>query len=84
MPTPWQNVYGVVWGVLILRVVGLLMLAHKEPLSNTPGVASVGGKKSKKNQKKAASEMLEQAGVAWIIRKQYARPSQGVTECLQQ
>ena len=84
MPTPWQNVYGVVWGVLILRVVGLLMLAHKEPLSNTPGVASVGEKNKKKNQKKAASEMLEQAGVAWIIRKQYARPSQGVTECIQQ
>ena len=52
MPTPWQNVYGVVWGVLILRVVGLLMLAHKEPLSNTPGVASVGEKIKKKNQKK--------------------------------
>jgi hypothetical protein len=60
------------------------MLAHKEPLSNTPGVASVGEKIKKKNQKKAASEMLEQAGVAWIIRKQYARPSQGVTECIQQ
>ena len=52
MPTPWQNVYGVVWGVLILRVVGLLMLAHKEPLSNTPGVASVGEKIKKKIKKK--------------------------------
>ena len=38
-------------GVLILRVVGLSMLAHKEPLSNTPGVASVGGK----NRSKLAS-----------------------------
>ena len=51
MPIPWQNVYGVVWGVLILRVVGLLMLAHKEPLSNTPGVASVGEKIKKKRKK---------------------------------
>ena len=51
MPTPWQNVYGVVWGVLILRVVGLLMLAHKEPLSNTPGVASVGREGIKKGGK---------------------------------
>jgi hypothetical protein len=59
------------------------MLAHKEPLSNIPGVKSV-GEKIKKKSKKAASEMLEQAGVAWIIRKQYARPSQGVTECIQQ
>jgi hypothetical protein len=37
----------------------------QEPLSNTPGIASVGEKiKKKKRKKKAASEMLEQAGVA--------------------
>ena len=48
MPTPWQNVFGVVWGVLILRIVGLLALAHGKPLSNTPGIASVGEKKRKK------------------------------------
>ena len=42
----------IVWGVLILRVVGLLMLAHKEPLSNTRGVASVGEKIQKKKEKK--------------------------------
>ena len=35
-------------GVLILRVVELLALVHRKPLSNTPGIASVGEKKEKK------------------------------------
>ena len=52
MPTPWQNVLRVDWGVLILRVVGLLPLAHENPFSNTPGIASVGAKK----EKRAASQ----------------------------
>ena len=47
MPTPWQNVCDIVWGVLILYEVGMLVLAHENPLSNTPGIASVGGKKEK-------------------------------------
>jgi len=83
MPTPWQNVYGVVWGVLILRVVGLLALAHKNPLV-TPLVLRVLGKKIKKKRKKSCLQDMVQAGVAWIIRKRYARPSQRVTECIQQ
>lgn len=53
MPTPWQDVYSVVWGVLILRVVDIWRVPTMNPLSNTPGIASVGGKKRKK--KKAAS-----------------------------
>ena len=47
MPTPWQNVFGVVWGVLILRIVGLLALAHENPLV-TPLVLRVLGEKKKK------------------------------------
>ena len=66
MPTPWQNVYGVVWGVLILRVVELLALVHRKPLSNTPGIASVGGKKEKRN---CCDLEMVQAGVVCIIRK---------------
>ena len=82
MPTPWQNVYGVVWGVLILRVVELLALVHRKPLSNTPGIASVGEKKEKKK------ELLQPGdGASWrrmYHTKAYARPSQRVAECLQQ
>ena len=52
MPTPWQDVYSVVWGVLILRVVDIWRVPTRNPLSNTPGIASVGGKKKRK---KAAS-----------------------------
>ena len=66
MPTPWQNVYGVVWGVLILRVVELLALVHRKPLSNTPGIASVGEKKEKRN---CCDPEMVQAGVVCIIRK---------------
>ena len=50
MPTPWQNVFNVVWGVLILCVVGLFVLAHEKTLSNTPGIAIVGKKKKKKKK----------------------------------
>ena len=56
----------------------------QEPLSNTPGFASVGEKKSKKKRKKSCLQDMVQAGVAWIIRKRYARPSQSVAECIQQ
>ena len=57
MPNPWKNVYGVVCGVLILRVVGLLALAHKNPLV-TPLVLRVLGKKNqKKKEKRAASKI---------------------------
>ena len=57
--------FGVVWGVLILRIVGLLALAHGKPLSNTPGIASVGGKKRKK-------ELLRPGdGASW--RRMYLR-----------
>ena len=66
MPTPWQNVYGVVWGVLILRVVELLALVHRKPLSNTPGIASVGEKKEKRN---CCDLEMVQAGVVGLIRK---------------
>ena len=79
MPTPWQNVFGVVWGVLILRIVGLLELAHGNPLV-TPLVLRVLGKKKK--EKEAVAE-TGAAGVAWIIRKLYARPSHCVAECIQ-
>ena len=65
MPTPWQDVFNVVWGVLILRVVGLLVLAHENPLSNTPGIASVGGEK----KKKCCFLGMEQADVACIFRR---------------
>ena len=65
MPTPWQNVYGVVWGVLILRVVELLALVHMKPLSNTPGIASVG----EKRKKNCCDLEMVQAGVVCIIRK---------------
>jgi hypothetical protein len=57
MPTPWQNVYGVVWGVLILRVVGLLALAHKNPLVTPLVLRVLGEKKSKKKEKRAASKI---------------------------
>jgi len=52
----------------------------RKPLSNIPGIASVGGKKKKRV---AETRMLELAGVAWIIRKLYARPSHCVAECIQ-
>ena len=58
MPTPWQNVFGVVWGVLILRVVGLLALAHVNPLV-TPLVLRVLGKK--KERKKLCPKMAQLA-----------------------
>jgi len=61
MPTPWQNVYVDVWGVLILRVVGLLALAHKNPLV-TPLVLRVLGKK---NQKKKKKELPPRYGASW-------------------
>ena len=65
MPTPWQYVFRVVWGVIILRVVGLLALAHENPLSNTPGIASVGRKK----EKKCCILGMELADVACIFRR---------------
>ena len=34
-------------GSFILRCVGLLALVHEKPLSNTPGIASVGGREEK-------------------------------------
>ena len=59
---------------------GLLALAHGKPLSNTPGIASVGGEKKK--------ELLRPGdGASWrrmYHTKAYARPSQRVAECLQQ
>ena len=80
MPTPWQNVYGVVWGVLILRVVELLALVHRKPLSKTPGMQVLGKKRKK--------ELLRPGyGASWrrmYHTKAYARPSQRVAECLQQ
>jgi hypothetical protein len=57
MPTPWQNVFGVVWGVLILRIVGLLELAHGNPLV-TPLVLRVLGKK--KERKRSCVRKLAQ------------------------
>ena len=76
MPTPWQNVYGVVWGVLILRVVERLALVHRKPLSNTPGIATVEEKRKK--------ELLRPGdGANWhrmYHTKAYARPSQRVAE----
>ena len=65
MPTPWQDVYSVVWGVLILRVVDIWRVPTMNPLSNTPGIASVGGKKNKKS---CILEM-KQAGVVCICRR---------------
>lgn len=65
MPTPWQDVYSVVWGVLILRVVDIWRVPTMNPLSNTPGIASVGGEKNKKS---CILEM-EQAGVVCICRR---------------
>ena len=65
MPTPWQNVFRVVWGVLILRVVGLLALAHGKSLSNTPGIPIVGEKRIKNR----CLLEVEQAGVVCIKRK---------------
>ena len=59
------DVFGVVWGVLILRIVGLLALAHGKPLSNTPGIASVGGKKGKNS----CNLKMVQAGFVCIRRK---------------
>ena len=49
-----------------LRVVELLALVHRKPLSNTPGIASVGEKKKKRN---CCDLEMAQAGVVCIIRK---------------
>ena len=79
MPTPWQDVYSVVWGVLILRVVDIWRVPTMNPLSNTPGIASVGGKKKKK--------LHPRNGASWrrmYLSKAYARPSHSVAACIQQ
>ena len=61
MPTPWQNVFGVVWGVLILRIVGLLELAHGNPLV-TPLVLRVLGKKKKEKELRPKMAQLASHG----------------------
>jgi hypothetical protein len=70
MPTPWQDVYSVVWGVLILRVVDIWRVPTRNPLSNTPGIASVGGKrKEKKRKEKSCILEIKQAGAVCICQR---------------
>ena len=66
MPTPWQDVYSVVWGVLILRVVDIWRVHTMNPLSNTPGIASVGGKKNKKAASSKWSKLASYVSVEGI------------------
>jgi hypothetical protein len=66
MPTPWQDVYSVVWGVLILRVVDIWRVPTMNPLSNTPGIASVGGKKKKKAASSKWSKLASYVSVEGI------------------
>ena len=65
MPTPWQDVYSVVWGVLILRVVDIWRVPTRTPLV-TPLVLRV--LEEKKIKKSCVLEM-EQAGVVCICRR---------------
>jgi hypothetical protein len=79
MPTPWQDVYSVVWGVLILRVVDIWRVPTRTPLV-TPLVLRVLEEKKKE-------KLRPRDGASWrrmYLSKAYARPSHSVAACIQQ